>query len=382
MADSEGIVLVDRSSETYKEFARLYQIAQGLHPGGENGWKQDLYARTDAKWGGFHNKDGSIRLNQRLVLDHLTGGAPSADPEAQAQALATVLHESKHSRSPIDAPNEPNAVRNGTSIAVNEAFVEISAVEDFRTFADQAAYDGVPDPEPEYQGAVQAGNALLDRATTSAQQRDQLLQAVVDQPTVMGWDTVADTIVRNELADVVPPDPEHQQAARAHLVNQMAIPEWDGVQHRPGRGGMVAELTVEGIDRGVGQLREHYQQNPGEPYPARMPNPAAAVSTDLQAGEQQRSVTNETGARLESAGRTEPAELDTLPPPDAGTRVSVGAGQGDAMRFLQDQAPAAGATHRRPELGDGARGAGAPAGAGISRPGVDRGAGPTPRGLE
>jgi hypothetical protein len=107
MADNEGMVRVDPSSDTYKEFARLYQIAQELHPGGENGWNGELYARTDAKWGGLAN-DGSVRLNQRLVLDHLTGGAPSADPQAQAQALATVLHESKHTRSPIDAPNEPN----------------------------------------------------------------------------------------------------------------------------------------------------------------------------------------------------------------------------------------------------------------------------------
>ena len=103
MADSEDMVRVDPSSKTYQEFARLYQIAQELHPGGANGWNGELYARTDAKWGGLAN-DGSIRLNQRLVLDQLTGGEPSADPQAQAQALATVLHESKHTRSPIDGP--------------------------------------------------------------------------------------------------------------------------------------------------------------------------------------------------------------------------------------------------------------------------------------
>jgi hypothetical protein len=234
----------------------------------------------------------------------------------------------------------------------------------------------VPDPEPEYQGAVQAGNALLDRATTSEEQRGQLINTTVDQPTVMGWDAVADNIVRNELADVVPPDAEHQQAARAHLVNQMAIPEWHGVQHRPGRGEMVANLTVEGVDRGVGQIREHYQQNPGEPYAARVPNPAAAVSTEMRTGEQARAVTNSVGTQQQAAGRTEPVDLAKLPPPDAGTRVSAGAGQDSPMRFLQDQAPAAAATHRRPELGDGARGAGAPAAAGLNRPGADRGASP------
>ena len=379
MADSEDMVRVDPSSKTYQEFARLYQIAQELHPGGANGWNGELYARTDAKWGGLAN-DGSIRLNQRLVLDQLTGGEPSADPQAQAQALATVLHESKHTRSPIDAENEPNAVRAGTSIALNEAFVEISTIDDFRDLADQAGYGGVPDPEPEYQGAVHAGNELLNRATNSADERRQLVNTAVDQPTVMGWDVVADSIVRNELADVVPPDPEHQQAARAHLVNQMSIPEWQGVQHRPGRGDMVAQLTVEGTDRAVGQIREHYRQNPGEPYPAKVPNPAAAVSTELRNGERQRSVTNAVGGQHQPTGRTEAVDLAKFPPPDAGTRVSAGTGQGDAMRFLRDQAPAGRATESRPNLGDGSRGAGAPAGAGVSRPGADRGASPIDRG--
>ncbi len=408
MAADDGMVPVERSSALYQEFSRLYRIAQELHPGGDDRWNGDLYARTDDKWGGML-PDGTMRLNQTLVLDHLTGEVGD-DREGQAQALATVLHESKHARAGIDAEHEPNAVRRRESFGLNEGLTELATGEDFAEFTQRAGYDGLPQPEPEYPGAVRAAGELLDRATSSEQERSQLLHSAIDQPVVMGWDTVADNIVRNELADVVPPDPAHQQAARAHLVNRMAIGEWDGVQNRPGRGPMTADLTRAGVDRAVGQLREHYQNNPGEPYPAKVPNPAAAISTDVGNDEQARTVS--AGVEGEQSRSVSQVDLSKLPPPAAGTRVehtaatgaqvqhtaapaqgqqtaATGAqqpasagvgGRGDAMRFLSDQAPAAGATNHRPELGQGARGAGAPAGAGVSKPGVDKGASPPDRG--
>jgi hypothetical protein len=388
MAGNEGMVRIERSSPLYQEFARLHRIAQELRPGGENRWNGELYARTDDKWGGLA-PDGTMRLNQDLVLDHLTGGALSDDPERQAQALATVLHECKHARTGIDAENEPNAVRRRESFGLNEGLVELATMEDFAEFVRRAGYDGLPQPEPEYAGAVHAGNELLSRATSSEQERSQLLHSAVDEPVVMGWDVIADHIVRNELADVVPQDPAHQQAARAHLVNQMAVGEWDGVQNRPGRGPLTADLAKAGVDRAVGQIREHYGRNPGEPYPAKVPNPAAALSTEVnKGGEQQRNLTTE---QSRSVGRTGPVELSQLPPPDAATRVdhapaagiqhapAARSGQAEAMRFLNGQAPAARATHQRPSLGQGARGAGAPAGAGVAKTGPDKGPAPTGR---
>ena len=97
MPSNDGMVRVDPSSKTYQEFARLYQIAQDLRPGSEDRWNRELYARTDDKWGGLTN-DGTMRLHKELVLDQLTGGELSDDPERQGQALATVLHESEHAR--------------------------------------------------------------------------------------------------------------------------------------------------------------------------------------------------------------------------------------------------------------------------------------------
>ncbi|GAA0614447.1 hypothetical protein HPO96_26135 [Kribbella sandramycini] len=365
MSPNDGMVRVDPSSRTYQEFARLYQIAQELRPGSEDRWNRELYARTDDKWGGLA-VDGTMRLHKDLVLDQLTGGEPTDDPDRQAQALATVLHESEHARVAIDAPGEPNAVRRRESFGLDESLTELSTGDNFPEFVQRAGYAGVPQPTPEYPGAVRAGSELLDRATSSAAERQQLLQSALDQPVVMRFDAVADHIVRNELADVVPPEPAHQQAARAQLVNQMAIPEWDGVQHRPNAGGLTADLTRAGVDRAVGQLREHYRQSPDEPYPAVTPNPAA--SRAAQAGEQQRTISAEelralpppaAESRIASAAEratATAAQPGNSPGATSGQQVTDAGRDGGLARFLADQPAASGAVQNAPDLGDGARG--------------------------
>lgn len=437
MSDNAGMTRVVQESSAYQEVARLYRIAQEMHPGGQDRWNGELYSRTDDKYGGL-TRDGTLRLNEKLVLDHLTGG-DGTDPREQGQALATVLHESLHARVEIDAKNEPNALRAGQSFGLDEGLTELVTMEDFNEFARRAGYEDAQQPNPEYPGAVHATGELLDRVSTSDAQRANLQVAVLDQPVAMRFDAIADNIVRNELSDTVPPDTEHQQAARAHLVNQMAVDEWSAVRDLDGLGSTTAELTNEAVDNGVAQIREHYQNAPDEPYPAKTPNPAAEVAT--QQTEQQRAAT----------ARDQPVDLTQLPPPDASTRVADaqsaqpsnrdgeqptpaeraegsapspatptgalqpgaqesnqptpteteqsapashdqsaqpgttqpasadraegaqpaarGAGQeGDPMRFLNNQAPAAHATRTTPSLGNGARGAGAPAGPAADRP--------------
>ncbi|TDU82513.1 hypothetical protein EV138_7407 [Kribbella voronezhensis] len=396
MAGNEGMTRIDPGSPVYQEVARLYRIAQEMRPGGQDLWNGELYSRTDDKLGGL-SPDKTLRLHQDLVLDHLTGGEPSHDPDRQAQALATVLHESLHARVEKDAPQEPNAVRALESIGLDEGLTEVATMEDYDAFVQQAGYDDAEKATPAYAGAVHATGELLDRATSSDAERTELLNKAVDQPVAMRFDTIADSIVRNELADSVPPDAEHQQAARAHLVNQMSVEEWAAVHKRDGLGPTTASLTNEGLDNGVAQIREHYQNTPDEPYPAQAPNAAAEVAADT--GHQQ-----EQQRTAPTPGRDQPVDLTKLPPPDATTRLpnhttpgttpqpipaapepsspqtiqpeaqpnpqpaAQATGQnGDPMRFLNNQAPAAHATRTTPSLGDGSRGAGAPAGPSISR---------------
>src|SRR5215207_807511 len=181
-------------------------------------------------------------------------------------------------------------------------------------FAEQAGYESTSPPPPEYPGAVHAASALLDRATNSPTERSDLIDAALDQPVVMRWDPIADRVVHNELSEVVPQDRGHQQAARAHLINHMAVPEWRGVQDREKGGPRVERLTNEGLDRAVAEVREHYQKNPDRPFPAKVPNPAAAVAAETDQTEQRRAVA--------PSDRGSHADLSNLPPPDASTRIS------------------------------------------------------------
>jgi hypothetical protein len=93
VAGNEGMQRIEPSAPVYQEVARLYQIAKQLRPGGLDLWNSELYARFDDKWGGL-GRDGTMRLNNDLVLRHLTGGQLSDDPAIQGQALATVLRPS------------------------------------------------------------------------------------------------------------------------------------------------------------------------------------------------------------------------------------------------------------------------------------------------
>ena len=290
---------------------------------------------------------------------------------------------------------------------MDEGLTELATMNDYDEFVQQAGYTDAEKATPAYAGAVHATGELLDRATSSDAERTELLNKAVDQPVAMRFDTIADSIVRNELADTVPPDPEHQQAARAHLVNQMSVEEWASVHRRDGRGPMTAELTNEAIDNGVAQLREHYQNTPDEPYPAKTPNPAAELATAAHQQEQQRTAPTPTrdpltnlpppdpatrvpnqptpGTATQPSPTTTPQQATHASPPQptqpASSQATQPEGQptaqpaaqangqhGDPMRFLNNQAPASHATRTTPSLGNGARGAGSPAGPWVNRP--------------
>jgi hypothetical protein len=187
---------------------------------------------------------------------------------------------------------------------------------------------------------------LVDYAAGPDRQ-DELLRAMLDKPVVMRWDVVADEIVQNRLGDVIPQDPQHQQAARAELVHVMAHDGWVGVQHRSAdRGRLVASDTEATLNAAVNRIRQHYNHNPGRSYPSVAPNQGA--ESHLK-GEQARA----------------PKGHSQLPPPDPRTYVAHPPSPqitDPALRAaVIGQAPAASATQTGPALTDGARGhSGAP----------------------
>jgi hypothetical protein len=333
---AENFRRVDPSSSLYKEFARLYGVVREMRPSSVDRWNGELYSRSDDKFGGLDPKTGSIRLSQQHVLDHLTGPG-SAPSDAQAQALATVLHEAYHARTEIDAPHEPNAVRAPQSIALDEGLTERMATNDFLVFVHRCGYDGLTLDEPQYEGAVEAVDRLVDHAA-GPDRRQDLLRSMLDKPVAMRWDAVANEIVQNRLADVVPQGPRHQQAARAELVHAMAHGGWVGVHQRStGAGRVVARDTHAALDAAVNRLSQHYQDNPGQHYAAISPNRA-------------------TGAHLNGEQARAPMHFSQLPPPDPSTRVDPHIADPALRAALTGQAPAAKATSDARSLNGGTRG--------------------------
>jgi hypothetical protein len=371
-------VRIDPSSEEYQQFARLYAVARELYPSEVDRWNGELYATVDEgqNWGSFQ-PDGSFKLSKELVFDHL---GPDAEPGRQVQALTSVLHEANHARVPIDAPHEPNAVPSRHSKALDEGLTEWVSINDVAVFADSAGYGELPTPRPEYSSAHHAAGELLEYAA-GPEGAQQLARRAIDQPVVMRFDTIADEIVRNRLGDVVPQGPQHQQAARAELIRAMTHSEWEYLDKAqdPDLGVNAEQTTRAALDEATQGIRDHYAQDPSSPVAA--PNPNFRVPQEAR---------HELGGHQERAfSPGDRVDLAELPPPSAGSRVDrppVGraAGEysgrataGDESRFLSGSPSAAQATRFKPELGDGARGAGAPA---VGQRGAERPVHPTDRG--
>lgn len=301
-----AVIRIDPSSEEYRQFVHLYEVARALRPSKIDRWNRELYATVGEvdSWGSLQ-PDGSFKLSKELVFDKL-GNA--ATPHEQVQALTTVLHESNHARVQVDAAHEPNAVRSRHSKSFDEGLTEWISVDDVAVFADSAGYGELPDPPAAYPAAYHATNSLLEYPAGADAAR-RIADRAIDAPVVMRWDVIADEIVKNKLANVVPRDPQHQQAARAELINAMTQPGWGQLDTSQAIAGpVVAHDTTHALDNATQQVRDHYAQSPGTPYPTKA---ASAV-----------------------------AQLHDL---------------GAEMRVLTGLAPAAQALRHKPDLGDGAR---------------------------
>lgn len=309
---ADGDRLVPRDSAVYQEFARLHQIAHDGSSTGINRWNGDLYATEDGLWGGFNPRSGSVRLSDQLVLRHLTGTVSETEPDKQAEALATVLHESTHTAMETDAPAEPNAVRSQHSLGVMEGVAELRATTDFQAFTEAAGYPGLTLTQPQYPGAHAAVDSLVTQSSGPVVDRQVLIGELTQGPGVMHFDQFAEGVVQNRLRDVVPERADDRTATRAALIETMKHDRWPDL-HRSNSaeaGESVAEEIRGKLDAKVEEIREHYSAHPGQPFPSESPN-AAAVRTATSGPEQ----------AAPQSGRGQDTDLTKLAPPDASTRV-------------------------------------------------------------
>ncbi|MFC0628415.1 hypothetical protein [Kribbella deserti] len=341
-------VPIPRDSPAYQEFKRLHDLAHQMRPGSADRWNGDLYASSNPTRFGALDPQGNMRLSQTLVLDHLSGATDPSRRAEQAQAIATVLHESLHSRVPMDDPGNPDAQRNLQSRALDEGLTEYQTVSNFQAFADLAGYQDLPTPPAQYDSAYVATTRVLDYAAGPDTSRRKLADRALDAPVSMRFNALADEIVRTRLDGVVPPEPQHQQAARAEVSTALADMSWQGLAHSgAGLGGGVARESIERVERAVGRIEQHYQQSPDRPYGAA---PAAGSGQGL-GGEQQRLAGTAEGVAAgppqqagpgqggPAQGERGPVDLAQLPPAEAAARLEGVAAQGAQVHGWQEQGP-------------------------------------------
>jgi hypothetical protein len=402
-------VLVPRESARYLEFARLYQLARSLRPTAIDRWNGDLYASHALRWGSFDPLTGDQRMSGELVLARLTGTTSASEPRAQAQALATVLHEATHAGMQTDARDQPNAVRTLHSRGAMEGFAEFRAISDFEVFTVSAGYPGLEPPEPQYPGAYAAMNSLVTQVSGPAKDRYAFLAEAARGPAVMHFDQLADGVVKNRLAELVPDREQDRRAVRAALIKTMLHPQWPILHESSAAAGeLAAEDICRRLNAKVDEIRHHYHACPTQPFPADFPAPEAAHTTTpevISGPTQDRSRRPDELAQgngrgddpllvvpdgrlppyaaqqdtpAAASGLTAPSNLDngrsgemrsvrsTSENPGTGQTSRASSPDGlDVMRFLTGQAPASEAVKQAPSPGDGSRGG--PPGLGGSR---------------
>jgi hypothetical protein len=355
------VPLVPRESAVYREFERLYQLARTLRPTSTDRWNGDLVAGGTDNWGSVDRKSGTITLSAHHVLRHLRGSDSRGSADQQAQALATILHEATHAGMALEAPTAANAVHRNLMWNVMEGVAEVRAIADVRTFAVLAGYGQVPAPPPQYPAPYSAIDGLLQQASGPRRGRGSLLDALSRGPGALHLDELADGVLQNRLVDVVPLG--DQEAVRAALIGPMLHPAWSHIGSMPsGIGESVAHDIQVKLNSAVDEIRQHYRAQPGQVFPAERPNAGMEKVAE--------------GNRLAALPAPDPSNRVDRAAPDAGDRLGVpssevgGAVRGGwtpaergkahvaEMRFLDGVAPAAGATARRPSLGQGARSAG------------------------
>ena len=243
------IRLVRRETPEYAEFARLHRLACTLVPGGSSGWNGELYTFDDGPWGGYDTESGRMLMSRTLVLDQLD--APASP--AQAEALATIYHESVHACAD-PTTDHPNGVFTRATLVLDEALVERRTASDLAVFAHRAGYSGVSSGAVEYSAAVAAADHILEYAAGYAG-ADDLNRDALDGPVPLQWDAIAGAVLDRHLPDVVPP--WHEISARSTVITALTSAPWDDLHDRPVSAGTVlAGSALANVEEALDELRQ------------------------------------------------------------------------------------------------------------------------------
>ncbi|MFD7157393.1 hypothetical protein ACFV9C_22530 [Kribbella sp. NPDC059898] len=306
---AETAYRVPEDSATYREFKRLYGLAQALRPTGFDQWKGELYATSGN--GGFDSERGAIGINESILREGLSPDSPNRS--RQAHALAAVLNRATHASLTPDRPDIANAVRTPHATSLAEGVAAVRVATDFDTFSELAGYEGATYDGQQHTGAYAAANGLIAQASGPKVDRHAVLSNLSRGSWSQQFDHLADAVVQNRLNDVVRNDPGARQQVRRELIQTMLHPQWDQLARRsPEAGRHVAENIGSALNAKVDEIRR------------RSPQTSQIAPSD--------------GPQQVSAAKPRPQQESTA-------------------RFLTGLAPAGGAARQAPSLGDGSRAA-------------------------
>ena len=313
---------VPQDSAAYVEFSRLYDLAARLQPNGLDRWSGELLASDGS--GYFDQQTGAIEMNARLLRDGLSG----RDPRMHARAVATVLQRAAQAGMPLEAPGNPNAVRDQRTLGLNDGIASVRAADDFNTLARMAGYPHLTFDPSQNTGAYAAANGLIHQASGARVDRTQLLDQLGRGPVAGQFDRLAEAVVENRLGDRV--GARDRLGVRRELIGTMLHPAWEKLSGQSAEAGRhVAEEIGRALNAKVDEIRRGGQR--GVPNAATDGRQAEPIASQL--------IGSQPAAPRPDASR-----------PDA----SKVAADVSAARFLTGMAPPGGAG-RRPSLGDGSR---------------------------
>jgi hypothetical protein len=165
--------------------------------------------------------------------------------------------------------------------------------------------------------ATSSGAAQLTEFASGAGDQQALLAAMASRPPNARWQDLADAIMRDRLADVVPADTQHHQAARAELVNAMAHEGWNAPSADHGE---ASNESIQGAQAATTRIRDHYAVH-SHPYPAAEPSrnaPDLPLATD--SGRSASVADSEQALRTALSGQTPPRATQPTRADTAGSR--------------------------------------------------------------
>lgn len=224
---------VPRDSAEYLWVRSIIRSVEKL-TGRPSRWNGELYEDTRSHAAGSALDGGGMTVNREKVLKSAglayTAGRPLTEDELieVRDAVLTVVHEAKHLTNVLGDENAPGAtpVYSPDTLALEEGLTENWAHDHVEAVIQDIGMDQVQpellstesiDSYPAYTAATD--ELVRGTAEVTGLSQSQVAGALDQADRTQRWSTLADLVIDERLADVLPP--EDREAVRTQLIQTM-----------------------------------------------------------------------------------------------------------------------------------------------------------------